>query len=102
MRGVTGRRVEEVPEADFRQARAGYRGLLLDVGTGDGKHAYQLARQRPDWLVVGLDANRDNMRRSASRAAAKPTRGRVADLWYVWAAAEQLPAGLTPGDALHL
>ncbi len=102
LRRVTGRQVVELPDAELATLRAGYRAVLLDVGTGDGKHAVHTARQRPDWLVVGLDANRDNMRRAARRAAANPARGGLPNLLFVWAAAEQLPAALTGVAELHV
>jgi 16S rRNA (adenine(1408)-N(1))-methyltransferase len=98
VRRVTGKQVTEFPEAEFTRLRGRYRGVLLDVGTGDGKHALALARQRPDWLIIGLDANRDNMRRAARRAAARPGRGGQPNVLFIWAAAEHLPAALTGID----
>lgn len=89
-------------ERDFRALRASYRAVLLDVGTGDGKHAAHLARRHPDLLVVGLDANRDNMRKVSARAAANPARGGLPNVLFVWAAAEQLPAELREVAALHV
>jgi 16S rRNA (adenine(1408)-N(1))-methyltransferase len=102
VRRVLGRQVVEMSEQDFDALRAGYRAVLLDVGTGDGKHAAQLARRHPDLLVVGLDANRENMRRVSARAAASPARGGLPNALFVWAAAERLPAALREVAALHL
>jgi 16S rRNA (adenine(1408)-N(1))-methyltransferase len=95
VRRVRGKQVIELPAAEFAELAARYRAVLLDLGTGDGKHALQLARQRPDELIVGLDAAKDNLRRVSGRAAA-------ANLIFVWAAAERLPPELTGIGELHV
>ncbi len=102
MRQITGKSVVELGEAEFRELRGRYEGLLLDVGTGDGKHALHVARARPELLVVGLDAARDNLRKVAAKAAAKPAKGGQPNLRYIWAAAEQLPPELRGVTELHV
>ncbi len=102
MRRITGKQVVELGGEDFDGLRARHDGLLLDVGTGDGKHPMHLARAHPDRLVVGLDAAKDNLRKAATRAAANPKRGGLPNLLYVWAAAEQLPPELRGVTELHV
>jgi len=102
MRRVTGKQVVDLDAAGFAAHRARYPRAVLDVGTGDGKHPQHLARERPDTLVVGLDAAKDNMRKAATRAAAKPARGGLPNLLYIWSAAEHLPDGLTGFTELHV
>ncbi|WP_424184724.1 16S rRNA (adenine(1408)-N(1))-methyltransferase KamB [Actinokineospora sp. G85] len=99
---MTGKQTTELPAAEFATLRAQYPHAVLDIGTGDGKHPFHLARTRPDTLVVGLDAAKDNFRKAATRAAAKPARGGLPNLLYVWAAAENLPEGLTGFTELHV
>ena len=89
-------------ELDLPALRAAYDRVLLDVGTGDGKHVLQVARERPDTLVIGLDAAPEAMRRSAARAAAKPARGGLPNAVFVWASAERLPPDLRDVDELHV
>lgn len=101
MRQVVGKATRDLDAAGFAELRSPYRRLLLDVGTGDGKHVLVEARRRPDTLVVGLDAIPDGMRRTAARAAAKPARGGVSNALFVWAAVERLPSELTCVDELH-
>jgi 16S rRNA (adenine(1408)-N(1))-methyltransferase len=72
-----------------------YRRVILDVGTGDGKHAQQLARQHPDELVIGLDAAKDNLRKVSGRSD-------LANLLFIWAPVEQLPAELSGIAELHV
>ncbi|WP_446038465.1 16S rRNA (adenine(1408)-N(1))-methyltransferase KamB [Streptomyces sp. SID1121] len=102
MRRVLGKRIVEIDEAAYDELLARYDGVVLDVGTGDGKHPFHLARQRPDQLVIGLDAAKDNLRKTAAKAAANPAKGGLANLLYLWAPAEQLPAGLRGVTELHM
>jgi 16S rRNA (adenine(1408)-N(1))-methyltransferase len=95
MRQVRGKKVIELPAETWSKLRADYRGLVLDIGTGDGKHAHQLARQRPDELVVGLDAAKDNLRKVSARTDAK-------NLLFIWAPVEQLPEELREIEELHV
>ena len=46
----------------------GYRHVVLDLGTGDGRYALQVARQDPATFAIGLDACRENLR-ATSRTA---------------------------------
>ena len=98
---MVGRTTVDVPAAEFAALRDPYPGLVLDLGCGDGKHALALARQRPEALVVGVDAAPDAMRRAAARAAARPAKGGVPNGLFVWAAAEDLPPELTEVTELH-
>ena len=95
MRQIRGKQIVELSPAGFAELAARYRTVVLDVGTGDGKHALQLARQRPDQLIVGMDAAKDNLRKVSGRA-------REANLVFLWTAAEQLPPELTGIGELHV
>jgi 16S rRNA (adenine(1408)-N(1))-methyltransferase len=102
VRRVVGKQTIDLSGADVTALRKSYERVLLDVGTGDGKHALRVARQHPEWLVIGLDASRDGMVKASQRAAAKPQRGGQPNVLYVWSAAEQLPAELTGLDEIHV
>ena len=67
----------------------------VDVGTGDAHFAYHLASERPDWLVVGLDALDEPMGEIADKAARKPAKGGRPNLVLLRGAVEALPAELT-------
>jgi 16S rRNA (adenine(1408)-N(1))-methyltransferase len=102
VRQVVGKATVDLDAASFTQLRDRFGGgLVVDVGTGDGKHVLAAARRRPDTLVVGLDAGPDAMRRTAARAAAKPAKGGVPNALFVWAAVEALPAELTGITEVH-
>ena len=101
VRVVVGKATPELTPAEFAERRAAYRELVVDVGTGDGKHVLAVARARPEALVVGLDAGPDSMRRTAARAAAKPAKGGTPNALFVWAAVEQWPGGLADVTEVH-
>ena len=49
---------------------AGYDDVLIDVGTGDGRYVMHVARTRPSWFAVGVDACRENLRKASRTAPA--------------------------------
>lgn len=87
-------RVAEMPAAELAAMRAAYAHCAVDVGTGDAHFAYHIASQRPDWLVIGVDAIEAPMGEIAYRAARKPARGGRANLVLLRAALEAVPAEL--------
>ena len=102
MHRVIGKRVVDVAPAEFAALRAAHEEVLLDVGTGDGKHVVHVARRRPDALVVGLDASADAMRKTSARAAVRPDRGGLANALFLRGAAERLPEGLVGVSEVHV
>jgi 16S rRNA (adenine(1408)-N(1))-methyltransferase len=80
--------------SELEAMRAGFANCAVDVGTGDAHFAYHLASERPDWLVIGLDALDEPMGEIAYRAARKPARGGRPNLVLLRAAIEALPAEL--------
>jgi len=68
--------------------------VVVDVGTGDGRWLYRLARARPERLRIGVDATLDAARQVARRARRHPERGGAPNLTFVRAGAEGLPGSL--------
>lgn len=103
MRRIVGKNtIATLDKSGFDELLDRYPGAILDIGTGDGKHPLQLAKRHPDRLVIGLDAAKDNLRRSAAKASDNPKRGGLPNLIYVWAAAEQLPVELHGITEVHV
>jgi 16S rRNA (adenine(1408)-N(1))-methyltransferase len=102
VRQVVGKATRDLSASDFAQLRRGYRRVVLDVGTGDGKHVLAQARRCPDALVIGLDASAVAMRAVSARAAGKPARGGVPNAVFVWASVEQLPREIAGVDEVHV
>jgi 16S rRNA (adenine(1408)-N(1))-methyltransferase len=64
--------------------------VSIDLGTGDGRLPWVLAREAPDRLFIGVDANAAALRERSGRAA----RDRQRNVLYVRAAVEDLPPEL--------
>lgn len=102
VRQVVGKVTRELDADAFAQVREEYSELVVDLGTGDGKHVLAVARTRPDALVVGVDASPAAMRETAAAAARKPAKGGVPNALFVWAAVEKLPPELSGVTELHV
>ena len=101
-RRVVGRSIVELEGSEVAALIAAHRGVLLDLGTGDGKHAATWARARPDHLVIGVDANVDALRKRSVQMSKPSTKGGLPNLIYLWAAVERLPASLVEVEELHV
>jgi len=86
---IRGKASSYLDAADLAATARGYAGVLLDLGTGDGRYAWEMARAHPDWLAIGLDACREGLR-DRSR---KPLPG--GNALFVIANALALPPGLS-------
>lgn len=91
---VRNRGVAAIDAGELTALAAPYADIIVDLGTGDGRHVLRTARARPDALVVGVDPVAEAMASSASRAARKPARGGVANALFVVASLERLPIAL--------
>lgn len=68
--------------------------VVLDVGTGDARTAYRLAKANPGWLVIGVDPAWQRMAETAVRAARKEAKGGAPNLLLVNASIETAPPAL--------
>lgn len=91
---IRGKRVEEVPAALVRVRAGEYAGMVVDLGTGDGRWLFRFARRHPNILCVGIDANPDLVEHVSRRALRGPDRGGAPNLMFVRAAVAALPGSL--------
>jgi 16S rRNA (adenine(1408)-N(1))-methyltransferase len=68
--------------------------VLIDVGTGDARTAYRLAKANPTWLVIGVDPAWQRMTETAVRAARKEAKGGAPNLLLVNSSIETVPEPL--------
>jgi 16S rRNA (adenine(1408)-N(1))-methyltransferase len=92
---VRGKSVIRVPAAQLQTRASEAAHVVVDLGAGDGRFAYRLARAHPDWLCIAVDACAAGMRELSWRAERKPTRGGAPNLVFVRASIESLPQALT-------
>lgn len=70
MECIRGKTSAEIDADRLAAGVASYDDVLVDVGTGDGRYVLHVARTRPTWFVVGVDACRDNLRKASRKAPA--------------------------------
>jgi len=77
--------------------------IVVDVGTGDARYAYETARQRPDALVIGFDPAPERMRETARKAARSTAKGGLHNL-SLWRASIETPPAVLRGraDEVHV
>jgi len=68
--------------------------VVIDLGTGSGQAVLRRARQDPDKLVIGVDADAAAMADSSRRAAASVRHGGLPNALFLTASAEDLPGPL--------
>lgn len=91
---LRGKSIIEMTALELQERIAPYRRVALDIGAGDGKFVYRQAQAHPDTFFIGLDASPANLTEYAAKILKKPARGGLANVLYVIANVEQLPAEL--------
>jgi 16S rRNA (adenine(1408)-N(1))-methyltransferase len=100
---VRGRTTGTLTASEFAALRAGHDRVVVDVGAGDGRAVYRLAREQPRWLVIGLDPAAARMAEMAARSGRRPDRGGAPNALYVRGTAEVPPQPLHgAADELHV
>jgi 16S rRNA (adenine(1408)-N(1))-methyltransferase len=65
---IRGKTTSFINYFELSERLSGYHDVHVDLGTGDGRFARHLADACPGDFVIGLDANRDNLREVSRRA----------------------------------
>ncbi len=68
MECIRGKTSAEIDAEGLAASVAGYTDVLIDLGTGDGRYVLHVARTRPSWFAVGVDACRENLRKASRKA----------------------------------
>lgn len=78
-------------------------GVILDVGTGDGRYVYRSARADPDRLYIGIDVHTGALEKVSEKIHRKPQKGGLPNVLFVQAAVEDLPSELDGvADEIHI
>jgi len=78
-------------------------GVIIDIGTGDGRFVYQSARQNPNKFYIGIDPNVRPLEKISEKIHRKPAKGGAPNVLFVQAAIEDLPAELDGvADEVHV
>jgi 16S rRNA (adenine(1408)-N(1))-methyltransferase len=78
-------------------------GIVVDIGTGDGRFVYAAARQNPNKFFIGIDANAAALKEVSMKATRKPAKGGLPNVLFLQAAVESLPDELNSvADEIHI
>ena len=78
-------------------------GVVIDIGTGDGRFVSAAARENPNKFYIGVDANAKPLEKISMRATRKPKKGGLPNAMFVQAAVEDLPEELNGiADEIHI
>lgn len=78
-------------------------GVIIDIGTGDGRFVYQSARQNPNKLYIGIDPNARPLEKISEKIHRKPAKGGAPNVLFIQAAVEDLPSELNGvADEVHV
>ncbi len=79
-------------------------GVVVDIGTGDGRFVYRSALANPNKFYIGIDANTKPLEKISMKATRrKPSKGGLPNVLFVQAAIENLPEELNAAaDEIHI
>jgi 16S rRNA (adenine(1408)-N(1))-methyltransferase len=78
-------------------------GVVVDIGTGDGRFVYRSAQKNPNKFFIGIDANAAPLEKISMKATRKPSKGGLLNVLFVQAAIEDLPEELNgAADEIHI
>jgi 16S rRNA (adenine(1408)-N(1))-methyltransferase len=69
-------------------------GVIVDIGTGDGRFVYQSARRNPNKFYIGIDPNTRPLEKISEKIHRKPAKGGAGNVLFIQSAVEDLPAEL--------
>lgn len=70
-------------------------GIVIDLGTGDGRFVSAAAKANPQKFFIGIDANAKPLEKPSMKATRKPAKGGLPNVLFLQAAIEDLPAELS-------
>ena len=78
-------------------------GVVMDIGTGDGRFVSAAAKTNPNKFYIGIDANAKPLEKISTKATRKPSKGGLPNAMFVQAAVEDLPAEFSEtADEIHI
>ena len=78
-------------------------GVIIDIGTGDGRFVYQSARLNPNKFYIGIDPNTRPLEKISEKIHRKLAKGGAPNVLFIQSAVEDLPAELDGvADEVHV
>ena len=99
MKILKGKKIVE--ETSINIITSQFEKVVVDVGTGDGRFVYKMAKENPKNYFIGVDPAAENMYEFAAKIIKKPSKGGVGNAMYVVSSMEELPDEMN-GIADHI
>ncbi len=78
-------------------------GVVVDIGTGDGRFVYRSAQENPNKFYIGIDANTKPLEKISMKATRKIAKGGLPNVLFVQTAVENLPEELNAAaNEIHI
>ena len=78
-------------------------GIVIDIGTGDGRFVSAQAKANPNKFYIGIDANTKPLEKPSMKATRKSSKGGLPNALFVQASVEDLPEELNGvADEIHI
>jgi len=78
-------------------------GVIIDIGTGDGRFVYESARLNPTKFYIGIDPNTRPLKKISEKIHRKPAKGGAPNALFIQAPVQDLPAELDGvADEIHV
>src|SRR5262245_4483917 len=78
-------------------------GIVIDIGTGDGRFVYQCAQENPRRFYIGIDANARPLEKISEKIYRNPAKGGLPNVLFLQSAIEDLPEELDGvADEVHV
>lgn len=92
-----------MPENSWLLSPSTNKGVILDIGTGDGRFVYQMARKNPDKLYIGIDSSSENLVKISEKVHRDPKHGGAKNALFLQASVEALSEELNNiADEVHI
>ena len=86
----------------YRGDRAGG-GIVIDIGTGNGRFVYHCARRNPGRFYIGIDPSPRPLAKVSEKIYRRPEKGGLVNVLFIQAAVEELPCELEEvADEVHV
>jgi 16S rRNA (adenine(1408)-N(1))-methyltransferase len=88
---LKGKQIIDIDDNGLKEIASNFKDIIVDIGTGDGKFVYNLAKQNSQSLFIGIDSSAEGMFDYSIKSSSKPAKGGLKNVLYVVANAEELP-----------
>lgn len=91
MEVICGKKTFPLNIEELRNILLPYTTIAVEIGTGNGKFVYEMAKTQPEIFFIGIDADRTNLMKYSHKIYRKPERGGLPNVLYVISGIENLP-----------